>query len=264
LLWSVGVSLADRQDYPAAAEHYRQATVLYEQLLHDAPPARQAEASRSLAIAYKTLGAVRWVLGAREDAMADYQKALALDEARLATQPDHTTWLLDVSFSLASLAHAKLNTGDSTAALAHYQRSLELRQRALAGDPQNDQAKDAVVRGYRTVARVLDVRGESTAALAASAQAVALAVSRHDAHPDGGRAGALIDALADDVDRRRSVAGRVPAQATRLRKEACQAIDRIVHMQRDMLARGATPVPGPAAGTMTREQRSCRAGPAAS
>ena len=260
LLWSVGVSRADQKDYPAAAEHYRQATLLYEQLLHDAPPARQAEASRSLSIAYKTLGAVSWVLDARDDAMAEYQKALALDEARLVTQPDNTTWLLDVSFSLASLAHARLNTGDSASALAHYQRSLELRQRALAGDPQNDQAMDAVVRGYRTVARVLDVRGESTAALAASAQAVALAVSRHDAHPDGGRAGPLIDALTDDVDRRRSVAGRVPAQATRLRKEACQAIDRIVQLQRDMLTRGATQIPGPAAATMASEQRSCRTG----
>ncbi len=239
-----------------------QATVLYEQLLHDAPPERQAEAGRSLAIAYKTLGAVRWVLDARDDAMADYQKALALDEARLATQPDNTTWLLDVSFSLASLAHAELTTDDSAAALAHYQRSLELRQRALAGDPQNDQAKDAVVRGYRTLARVLDARGESSAALAASAQAVALAVSRHEAHPDG-RAGALIEALIDDILRRRSVADRVPAQAAVLRSEACQAIDRIGQLQRDVVARGATQIPGPDAATMAIEQRGCGAGRAA-
>ena len=259
LLWAIGGSLADRKDYPAAAERYQQATAIYEQLLQGAPAERQADASRNLAIAYKNLGAVHWVIGARTDAVAEYRKALALDEARLATRPDNTTWLLDVSYSLASLAHTELQTDDSASSLTHYQRALDLRERALAGDPQNDQAMDAVARAYGTLARVLEARREWAKALAASAQSVSMTARRHETRPDGSRVAPYLDALVANVLLRRVVAARVPGQSARQLDEACHALDTVDRLQRDAAARGTVPVPGPDAATMTGELRACGA-----
>jgi len=153
LLWNGAAARVEAKDYAGARPMYDEALQGYEHLLAIAAPRQQAQASRNLSIACKNYGALLWVQGEREAAMTLYRRALALDEARLATQPDHTTWRLDLSFSLASLAHAELGTGDVAGSVRHYEQALQLRTLALAADPQNAQAKAAVERGEQTLAR---------------------------------------------------------------------------------------------------------------
>lgn len=257
LLWIDAGAHTDRKDYRTAAERYRRAAVLYEQLLRMSGSDRFQDASRNLAIAHKTLGAVLWMLDDRTGASDAYRKALALDEARLATQPDNTTWLLDVSFSLASLAHAELATDDTAASLSHYEQSLALRKRALAGDPQNAQARAAVERAYRTLARVLSIRGDVERALAASAQAVSMARDHSALLPDDQRAGPLIDALLNDADVRRELASRHPARAALHQRAACRGLDEVAQLQDAAQAHGIATPPGIDAESLARARLAC-------
>ena len=256
LVWNDAVSRADRKDYAAAAERYQQAASLFEQLML-ADPAGAVARGRSLAIAYRNIGSVRWMLDDRPAAIEAYRQALALDESRLATQPDNTTWRLDLSYSVSSIAFAELETGATAAAVAHYERALDLRQQALTADPQNDQAQDGVMRAQRALARALGLQGQERRALDASAAAVRMAEVRLQSRPDAGRAAALVESLLAEVRLRRHFAARTPAHV----QAACLAFDRIEVVRRQAVAAGATRAPGPGEAELAGERGSCPAPP---
>jgi eukaryotic-like serine/threonine-protein kinase len=177
LLWDEAMAATARKDYRTAEARHRTAVTLIEQLLQSGEPDPGLDRSRNLSITLKNLGALQWELGDRPTALASYRRAMDLDEARLKTRPDDPTWLLDLSFSVASLAYSALNMGDPAGAVAQYQRALELRQKALALDPQNRQAHGAVERGYRSLAGALEVAGQLRKARENLAAAEAMAAA---------------------------------------------------------------------------------------
>ena len=154
LLWSRAGAHVRAKDFAAARDPYQQSLGLFERLLDSADDEGRPNASRNLSIVLKNYGALEWELGERPVALASYRRAQALDEARLALRPDDTTWLLDLSYSLASVAYTERETGDLRSSLDHYQQALTLRERALSGDPQNAQARTAVERARRSIAEV--------------------------------------------------------------------------------------------------------------
>ena len=154
LLWSLAGAHVRAKDYPAARAPYRRSVALFEQLLASADDDTRPNASRNLSIVLKNYGALEWELGERPLALDAYRRARALDEARLALRPGDTTWLLDLSYSVASVAFTERETGAFRASLDHYREALALRERALSGDPQNAQAQAAVDRARRSIAEV--------------------------------------------------------------------------------------------------------------
>src|SRR6185503_4776890 len=101
----------------------------------------------------KSYGSVLWVLNNRSEALDHYRKAEALDRQRVAEEPQNTTWQLDLSYSLSSLAFAEIRSDRAEDGLRHYQQSLEIREGVLKVDPVNDQAQDAVARAHETLAQ---------------------------------------------------------------------------------------------------------------
>jgi tetratricopeptide (TPR) repeat protein len=154
LLWNRAGAHVRAKSLAAAREPYQQSVAIFERLLDTADDAAAPNAGRNLSIVLKNYGALEWELGERTVALDAYRRAQALDEARLALRPDDTTWLLDLSYSMASVAFTERATGDLPASLDHYRRALTLRERALQGDPQNAQARDAVERARQTIAEV--------------------------------------------------------------------------------------------------------------
>jgi eukaryotic-like serine/threonine-protein kinase len=261
LHWNEATAQVDVKDYPAARAAYTQSVVIFERLLAKAEPARRQNASRSLSIVCKNLGALLWVMNDRDAAIAYYQKARELDEARLATQPNNTTWRLDLSFSFASLGHAEMESGRLTSAAGFYTKSLDLRQLAAVADPQNAQAQEAVLRALQSLATVFSRMGDSTRTRDVASRAIALAAARFDAQPDQRRLDQLISALWSDVWTRRALAdGGNKSQASALRADACRTLSRIADLQgRGPKIGGNTPAPGSDTATLDRELAACRA-----
>ncbi len=154
LLWSRAGAHVRAKDFAAARDPYQQSVALFERLLDSADDEARPNASRNLSIVLKNYGALEWELGERPVALASYRRAQALDEARLALRPGDTTWLLDLSYSVASVAFTERATGDLRSSLAHYRQALTLREQALSGDPQNAQARAAVDRARGSIAEV--------------------------------------------------------------------------------------------------------------
>jgi len=246
LEWNLGVASAKMGDFAGSATHYGQAAALYERNFRAAAPDRWKDASRNYSLALKNLGAAQWQTGDRQTAVASYKKALAIDEERLATQPDNTTWLLDVSFSVASLAHAEFNTGHVDEAVAHYTRALELRKRSLAGDPANAQARGAVERGHRTLARALAVQGNAAGAIEALREADAVAAARQTRTTARDARGVALDRAMAEIAVYRELIEHDATNAAKHGATACRVLDHVADLMaadaaEGIPARGLTP-----------------------
>ena len=107
---------------------------LYNGLLTDDPD--NPENQRNAALVDKYLGTQYQLRGDFAQALRHYQRALALDEKRLAQTPSDRATQLDVAISLGNVAGILVSQG-SPEAVALYQRSLSIRQALADSDPQD-------------------------------------------------------------------------------------------------------------------------------
>lgn len=124
------------------------------------------------------------MLNRRPEAIALYQKALALDEARVAAEPLQTIWRLDLSFSEGSIASAQFSDGDLDGARAGYERAVAARELAVKQDPHDDFAKASLARGYERLGGVYASLGLLPTALATHDKALRIYLERLNAHPE--------------------------------------------------------------------------------
>jgi tetratricopeptide (TPR) repeat protein len=143
-----------------------------------------ASASRNLSIMYKKLGTENELLKVEDEALRWYEKALALDRARLARTPDDSLTRLDLSFSLGALGSLALSRSDFASAVASYREAIELRRAVLTADPNDEFARSALVRGYERLARALGHAGHLDEALQSQVRRIAVSREGLAAHAD--------------------------------------------------------------------------------
>jgi tetratricopeptide (TPR) repeat protein len=260
LLFADGAARANTKSYDAAKAKYGQAVDIFQQLFDGSDSATRADSSRNLSIAEKSYGSVLWVLNNRSEAIDHYRKAEALDRQRVAAEPQNTTWQLDLSYSLSSLAFAEIRSDRPGDGLRHYQQSLEIREGVLKVDPVNDQAQDAVARAHETLAQAYQRTGDRERALASGIKGLELRERRLASRPkDPDLRNQVIGSLATVYDIRLEMAQAASNQRSREQwQHARSTIGRIAHLQDEAAGAGATPS-GPDRASLLSEIAKCDA-----
>ena len=166
-----GASVSQQHFLEAALERMRQAPM-------------NLDASRNLALAYKTLGATLELLNRRPEALPLYAKALDLDQRRVAADPARQLWRLDLSFSYGAIGAALYAQDDFEGARLQYERAVALREQVVRQDPSEDFAKLALARGYDRMVMIWAALKHADTALDFSARARKIYRDRLEAHPE--------------------------------------------------------------------------------
>jgi non-specific serine/threonine protein kinase/serine/threonine-protein kinase len=141
-------------------------------------------AGRNLALALQQLGTTLEMLKRRDEAIAAYRRALALDRDRAGRLKDSADARLDLSFSYGALGAALMSSGDIDGAREQYQQAIALRQAVADADPDNDRATQALAYGHQRMAWVEGKGGNVDAAVASHERALIVYRQRADAHPE--------------------------------------------------------------------------------
>ncbi len=261
LVWADGAARVGAKDIEGARDKYGEAVKLFTTLFETSDEKDRANSSRNLSIGHKSYGAALWETGDRAGAVDQYARAEALDRERVSRDPKNTTWQLDLSFSLASLASAEIRSDRMDDGLRHYQQSLALREGVVQADPLHDQAQDAVARAHESLAQTWTLRGDLARALAAGLSGLEWRERRLAARPgDAGLRNQVITSLAAVYNTRVEIASRAAsgADARQRWQQARAAIGRIAQLQDEAIRAGATPA-GPDRASVVRELEKCDA-----
>jgi non-specific serine/threonine protein kinase/serine/threonine-protein kinase len=141
----------------AQVPHWERAGRLFEELLAERPDDHGRQ--RNVALVDKYLGALLDGIGRKAEAQKHYERALVLDERRLAAAPDNRVAQFDTAISYANVAHIReLSERDQPLALPLYRKSLVLRQALSESDPQDVLTRGRLGYARHRVAR-LELRG---------------------------------------------------------------------------------------------------------
>jgi tetratricopeptide (TPR) repeat protein len=260
-VWAEGGARAGARDIPGARDNYGEAVKLFAQVLETSNAENLADNSRNLSIALKNYGAALSTLGDHTLGIEQYRRAEVLDRDRVTRDPTNTTWQLDLSYSLASLASSERQVGRLDEAVRHYEQALELRQGVLKVDPVNDQAEDAVARAHETLAMTLNQRGDRARALESALAAVRARERRATARPaEIELRNQLIDSVGTLYNVRVELAKAAHgADARQAWQDARAAIARVAQLQDETSRAGAKRVAGPDRAALAREIAQCDA-----
>lgn len=108
------------------------------------------------------------------EALAAYQKALAMSQRLARTDPSNTGWQRIRSVSQERIGDVLRTKGDLAGALAAYRESLTVRQRLAATDPSNTKWQRDLSVNHNNVGFVLYNQGDRAGALAAFQESLAV------------------------------------------------------------------------------------------
>ena len=109
---------------PAARDAYQQSFEILQQLAAADPD--NAEAQRSLSIAYEKIGGVSLQLGDTVAARDAYQRSLKIFERRAVADPTSVEAQTDLAYSLLQLGLAEKSANDFTAAAKSFQHAIAI------------------------------------------------------------------------------------------------------------------------------------------
>ncbi len=169
LLASSSFNVAMAAPFSLKLSDWQRTGALYNALLTDDP--NNPENQRNAALVDKYLGTQYELRGDMTQALQHYQRALELDENRLAQAPSVRATQLDVAISLGSVAGIHWAQG-SPEAVPLYERSLSIRQALADSDPQDVFARTRVAFVHLQLAQTFFQRRMLRRALEHSLQAV--------------------------------------------------------------------------------------------
>jgi non-specific serine/threonine protein kinase/serine/threonine-protein kinase len=172
----------ESKDLAGAEASLRQGMAASEAALQLQP--QNPNLSRNLSLNYKNLGGVIQSAGRIDDALALYEKALALDSERVARQPQQPTWKLDLSFSYGSISSVYGAKKDLRQALKYADQAVTLREQIVALDPDDAFATSALARGYERQGDLRFHLGDPAGGVDAQLARTALYEKRLQRHPD--------------------------------------------------------------------------------
>jgi non-specific serine/threonine protein kinase/serine/threonine-protein kinase len=158
------------QDTAAGRDLYLQALALDETLLRARPG--DLERQRSVALVHKYLANL---IPSDAEALEHLRQAQALDEGRVAAQPDSALAKLDLSFDLSDIGWRTERTGDLPGALGVYRKVVIIRQALADADPHDSWVRTRLIFSRKRVADVLAKMGALHAALVDYRAAIELA-----------------------------------------------------------------------------------------
>ena len=173
LLASSSFTVAMAAGFSGKLSDWQRTGALYNALLTDDPD--KPENQRNAALVDKYLGTQYQMRGDSTQALHHFQRALTLDEKRLAHAPSERATQLDVAISLGNVAAIlwKQNQG-SPSAVALYERSLSLRQALADSDPQDVFARTRVAFVHMVLAELFLQRHTLPRALEHSRRALSI------------------------------------------------------------------------------------------
>ena len=220
--WSViGNEQEAAKDFERALESFMSMTRAAEAWLAIAPDS--LDASRTLSLGYKKVGTEHEMLRRPDDAIASYERAAALDRARVERDPARGLWRLDLSFAHGALGSALAEKGRTAEALEHHRQAVELRRGVVEADPDDDFAKTALARGHERVAWLLLRTGDLEASLGAEELRLGVLTARRRAHPERDaawrdEANARFHAAQRSLDRMESTRGSIRLSRVHLQR----------------------------------------------
>jgi tetratricopeptide (TPR) repeat protein len=175
----------DAHDYAGAVSSQQRYLEATEELTRGRPG--DPSENRNLSLGYKQMGALLEMLHRRPEATPLYEKALALDQARVKKDPANPLWLLDLSFSQASIGALLIARGDFERGSSWIEQAVALREHIATIDPANDFAMTALARGYDRLVSIRARQGDMAAALEYTHRRIDVFRRRLDAHPERDR-----------------------------------------------------------------------------
>ncbi|MEP6923116.1 MAG: serine/threonine-protein kinase [Pyrinomonadaceae bacterium] len=155
-LSSLASAVRAKGDYDGAILNFRQAANIYQELaLVDEGAERRGTRLRNAALTYKSMGGVFEQKQDFVSALELYRKAIAIDQANAAANPNNAQYQLDLSFTLNSIASSLTNQGNFNEAQENCRKALEIQEKTAAADPKNAFAQTAVARTYRRMGDIL-------------------------------------------------------------------------------------------------------------
>jgi tetratricopeptide (TPR) repeat protein len=130
---------------------------------------------RNVALVEKYLGGAYEQVPDPASSLRHSQRALELDERRLAQRPASPQVRLDVAIDLANVAGALEDQRDYERATPLRTRSVQIRRALAADDPQNAQVGDRLTHAVNALAHVEALRGRFDKALRHSDEALRMA-----------------------------------------------------------------------------------------
>ena len=156
---------------------WQRTATLYNGLLADYPD--NPENQRNAALVDKYLGAQYYLRGDYAPALRHYQRALDLDESRLARKPSDRDTQLDVAIDLSNVA-GMLEKQGNPESVSLYERSLSIREALADSDPKDVSARSKVAFIHKELAKLFFKRGELPRALEHGRRAISLYESVED------------------------------------------------------------------------------------
>jgi non-specific serine/threonine protein kinase/serine/threonine-protein kinase len=152
LVGSSSFAAATATGWPGSLALWTRAAAIYQGLLADRPD--DPERQRNVALVEKYLGAYYMEADDDRKAIEHHQRALALDEQRLAKEPTARAVQFDVAIDLANVAESTWRLGDPARAAALYERSLAMRSALSVSDPSDALARTRQASTHGQLARV--------------------------------------------------------------------------------------------------------------
>jgi serine/threonine protein kinase len=198
-----------RREFQEGLADRRKAVELWEKLAAAEP--KNAELQRDLALGYKYLGATLEVNSQRAMARELYQKAVAIDSARLQAEPANARAKMDLSFSQGSLAYCLYRMGDGAGALEQYRKALALREDVAAADPANAFPRISMARAHLKIAEILRHSEQPEQALAAALKASEIVADHVRANPANANDRDLLAEIYTEIGDCEAVTARAPS-----------------------------------------------------
>jgi tetratricopeptide (TPR) repeat protein len=170
LLGSAYFQMAMQAEHRQALDWWTRAGAVFEALLADQPT--DTDRQRNVALVQKYVGTYYELEEDLPAALPHHERALELDEKRLAANPGGRTVQSDVAVDLSNVALAKRTAHRLSEAAADYERCLEIRQQLAASDPQDVRGRSQLAMVHSRLAQVYVDVGRVSDALDHSRQAV--------------------------------------------------------------------------------------------
>jgi non-specific serine/threonine protein kinase/serine/threonine-protein kinase len=152
--------------------YWNRAGMMYESLLADAPD--NLDNVRNVALVEIYIGSVLYGHSELEHALEHHERALSLDERRLASNRENRLTQSDVAVDLGNVAHVRWKLGRPAEAVPLYEKSLALRKALAMTDPQDISAQSRAAFLHDKLAHVHTDLGQRAQALDHARAAVAI------------------------------------------------------------------------------------------
>ena len=137
----------------------------------------------SLSYAHKRVGALLIQAQKPAEALAEYQAALALDEALLAVHPNDPKLRFAITFTYSDIGFIYWKQHDPAAAMENYGKVLDIRQALADGDPHDQRARWGVASTCSYIGNVLRDEKQFRTALSYNLRELAIRASQAAANP---------------------------------------------------------------------------------